>query len=252
MPVGREVEGGIVILTIRGEGADNRVTTETLLELDARFRELDADPSARVAILRGGERNFCAGSSAPHPPEDLHGIAARHHYPLTAPPGTPWALWPTLFSRRTVTPVVAAITGACFDAALVAVALNADVRIAGESARLGFPGLRDGTALGYACASRLVNQIPRPALNWLIETGEPYGARAAFDCHIVSEVVPDARVLARAREIAREIATVPAAAARTEKLTLIHLEGAGYEDAAPLAAALARAALQTRAERDRR
>lgn len=249
MPVIREAAAGVATLSIAGADAGNAFTPELCVELHEALTACDGDASIRAVILRGaGRGSFSVGWDAAASAallEDLRtlkGVARHYVYPGTQQPRSPWVAWRTLLARRTVKPVVAAVRGDCLGLGLVLLGLQTDLRIAAENARFGFPDIYEGLGSAEALVSRLTRQIPVAAVHWLVQTGWLFDAREAHRHGLVNEVVPDARLEARAQELAARIAARPAGALRAEKQAARHLENAGYEDATALGAALAAAA----------
>ena len=132
------------MLTIDRPERRNAVDAETAELLLDGYRRFEADDEARVLVLTGeGPEAFCAGA-------DLKAIAeARPGRPpsaiesrrIDAPEG------PMGFTRLTPTkPTIAAISGWCLAGGLE-LALWCDLRIATETARLGFPERRWGVPL---------------------------------------------------------------------------------------------------------
>lgn len=245
MPIRSEIEAGIATISIAGKDSSNALTPEMCIELHRALVAFDGDRSARVAILRGAdEGSFSAGmdaaaiSSMLADMQTLKGVARHYVYPFAQRPLSPWVAWRTLLARRTVKPVVAAVRGNCLGLGLTVLGLHTDVRIAAEGAHFGFPDIYEGGGSAQAVVSRLTSQIPLATVHWLVQTGLTLDARAAHRCSLVNEVVPDAELDARAREIAARIVKRPGAALRAEKLAAIHLERAGYDDAVALGSEL--------------
>ena len=62
-----ELTGGVARLTLNRPEARNALNAALLGELEAALRRLEAEPTARVIVLRGaGERAFCAGADLKH------------------------------------------------------------------------------------------------------------------------------------------------------------------------------------------
>jgi len=249
MPITVEADAGVATISIAGRDAANTLTPELCVELHEALVASDADPGIRAVILRGADGGaFCAGMDAAAMAallddlQTLKGVSRHYVYPAGQHPPSPWVVWRSLFARRTVKPVVAAVRGECLGFGLVLLGLHTDLRIAAESAHFGFPDIHEGSGSAQALVSRLTRQIPLATVHWLVQTGLLLDARAAHRCFLVNEVVSDARLDARARAVALRIAARPAAALRAEKLAAIHLETAGYADAVALGTALAEAA----------
>lgn len=197
MPVQYTLEGAIATIAIAGHGERNLMAPATGEQLHARLAEFDDSPHATVCILRGaGEAHFSAGA------DDSAAARGSVHRPSK--------------------PVIAAIAGDCLGEALVIVAQASDVRIAGESARFGFPG-HDG--LGELLVrSRLQHQISYAPLMAMLLTGEPIDAREALRIGLVTQVVPDAEVFEQAQAVARRIDRLPPFTTRLEKTAVLACE----------------------------
>jgi E-phenylitaconyl-CoA hydratase len=103
-------------------------------------------------------------------------------------------------------PLVAAINGYCMGGGLE-LALVCDVRIAGESARLGLPEITRGFFPGAGAPQRLPRQIPSAVAMEMLLTGDPIDPEAALRWGLVSRVVPDDQLMEEAMRIARRIAS---------------------------------------------
>jgi crotonobetainyl-CoA hydratase/dehydration protein DpgD len=238
MPIDFERQGHVATITIRGYNQLNPITQEMYLELHERFSELDDQDQSRVAILRGaGERHFSVGGDLKR-----HQAAAD---PLT-PTGHLRAFWypsrsrpaaglnrVTLFSRRTATPLIAAINGYCLGGAFITMCLHSSLRVAGESAQFGFAESRLGLG-GVSVAARLADQIPYAAHMLLTASGRFISARDALRIGLVNSVVPDDEVFDRAADVAAAISRLPPMTLRAEKAALFHAESVPYRDAIAL------------------
>jgi enoyl-CoA hydratase/carnithine racemase len=121
-------------------------------------------------------------------------------------------------------PVVAAITGYALGGGLE-LALCADFRVCGESAKLGQPEILLGIIPGAGGTQRLPRLIGPARAKNLIFTGRMVDAAEALRIGLVDEVVPDAEVYTAATRLAARFATGPAQALRAAK----HAIDAGLE-----------------------
>ncbi|MBP2324440.1 enoyl-CoA hydratase/carnithine racemase [Kibdelosporangium banguiense] len=106
-------------------------------------------------------------------------------------------------------PVIATIHGAAVGAGATIV-LPADYRLAADDARFGFVFTRRGIVPEGASTwflPRLVGMAT--ALDWMI-SGRVFGAQEALAAGLVSETHPRERLLERAHELARQLATTVA------------------------------------------
>lgn len=119
-------------------------------------------------------------------------------------------------------PVIAAVDGGCFGAA-VALALAADIRIAGDAARFGVTPARLGIGYPQADVARLTAQIGRGQASRLLFTAGPIDADAAAAIRLVELRAADAGLAAETMALA--IARNAPDAVRLLKRTLAGGEG---------------------------
>jgi enoyl-CoA hydratase len=200
-----ERSGAAAVLTIDRPERRNAVDAETAHGLLDGFRGFEADADARVLVLTGaGPEAFCAGA-------DLKAIAE------VGPETTPEAIeavsqrpeGPMGFTRLAASkPTIAAISGWCLAGGLE-LALWCDLRIATETARLGYPERRWGVPLIDGGTQRLPRIVGQGRALDLILTGRVIEAAEAFEWGLLTEVVPAERHLDRALELAQGLAGFP-------------------------------------------
>src|SRR5919197_6051519 len=131
MPVDYERRGAAALITIDRQERRNAVDGPTAELLAEAYDRFESDDDARVMVLTGaGELAFCAGADL----KAIETLGSR----LEDPRG------PLGFTRVTASkPTIAAVSGWCLAGGLE-LALWCDLRIAAESAALGFPERRWG------------------------------------------------------------------------------------------------------------
>ncbi|GLY84320.1 enoyl-CoA hydratase/isomerase family protein [Actinoallomurus iriomotensis] len=185
----------------------NAINARLRDELAEAARAADADPAVRAVILYGGERVFAAGADIKEMAELSYVEAAGHCR----------ALQGALDAVAGIgAPVVAAITGYALGGGLE-LALCADFRVAGESAKVGQPEILLGVIPGAGGTQRLPRLIGPSRAKDLIFTGRHVPADEALDLGLVDKVVPDDQVYEAAKELAARYAGGPAAALRAAK-----------------------------------
>jgi enoyl-CoA hydratase/carnithine racemase len=185
----------------------NAINAGLRTELAEAAREADADPAVRAVILYGGERVFAAGADIKEMAEMSYADMAEHCRALQGALNTVAAIG---------APVVAAITGYALGGGLE-LALCADFRVAGESAKVGQPEIQLGVIPGAGGTQRLPRLIGPSRAKDLIFTGRHVNAGEALAIGLVDEVVPDDAVYDAAREMAARYAKGPAVALRAAK-----------------------------------
>jgi enoyl-CoA hydratase len=232
--VSYERRGSAALLTITRPERRNAVDDETAAGLADGFRRFEGDDDARVLVLTGeGPEAFCAGA-------DLKALAETRLPDDVADPAEEVRRWlderadgPLGFTRLTPTkPTIAAISGWCLAGGLE-LALWCDLRIASQTAKLGFTERRFGVPLIDGGTQRLPRIVGMGRALEMILTGRVIEAAEAREWGLVNEVVPAGTHLERALEIADGLARFPQETMLSDRRAA--LEGAGT----PLAQGLA-------------
>jgi enoyl-CoA hydratase len=206
-----EREGPVTTVILDRAEVKNAVDRPTAEQLAAAFRAFDADPDARVAVLYGDHGTFCAGA-------DLKALAAG---PAggTANRVAPDGDGPMGPSRMLLgKPVIAAISGHAVAGGLE-LALWCDLRVADEDAVLGVFCRRFGVPLIDGGTIRLPRLIGLSRALDLILTGRAVHADEALAMGLVNRVVPRGEALAAARQLAHQLAQLPQAALRADRMS---------------------------------
>jgi enoyl-CoA hydratase len=214
-----ESEGPVTTVILDRAGAKNAVDRETAEQLAAAFRAFDADPAARVAVLYGDHGTFCAGA-------DLKSIAAGRGLRFERDGDGPMGPSRMLLGK----PVIAAIAGHAVAGGLE-LALWCDLRIADEDAVLGVFCRRFGVPLVDGGTIRLPRLIGLSRALDLILTGRPVRADEALAIGLVNRVVPRGESLARARQLAHQLAELPQTAMRADRMSAYLQYNLSLEDA---------------------
>jgi enoyl-CoA hydratase/carnithine racemase len=194
--VGRKSEeDGVEVLVLKNPPV-NALSTALLAELGAHVGRLADDPKVRAVILTGDGQYFSAGA-------DLKEMATLD---LTTAPEIVrrgHALFQRIADLRA--PVVAAINGLAVGGGLE-LALACDLRIAGESAKLGAPEVVYGLMPAYGGTQRLPRTVGLAKAKELIFTGAMISAAEALRIGLVNKTVPSGQELRAARDLAHTIA----------------------------------------------
>jgi enoyl-CoA hydratase/carnithine racemase len=228
-----EKEDGIATLTLYRPDNMNAFTGKMMQEMIKAFDITDADDDVKVVIVTGhGERAFCAGA-------DLSSGAKTFDYDARANDGEAGRSEKVDIQRdgggrvtlrifESLKPVIGAINGAAVGIG-VTMQLPMDIRIASDNARFGFVFNRRGINPEAASSWFLPRLVGiSQALEWCY-TGRVFPAAEALAGKLVSEVVPQADLMKRAKELAREIAdnTAPVSNALTRQM-MWRMLGAGH------------------------
>ena len=197
-------EAGIALLRLDRPQNLNALGDDTVVEIGRLLDTVNADHDTRVLIVTGEGKGFCAGF-------DL-GLAADAPGSAELGETTAWMLRQEAFAslvtrlRGLRQPVIAAVNGPANGAGL-GLALAAEIRVAGRSARFNAAFVRVGMS---SCDIGVSWLLPRcvglsRAFDIML-TGRMVDAVEAERIGLVSELVDDDRLLPRALEIARMIA----------------------------------------------
>jgi enoyl-CoA hydratase/carnithine racemase len=206
-PVRYHLEDRVAWLVIDRPEARNAINRAVGEGLWDGFRRFEADPAAAVLVLTGaGDAAFCAGA-------DLKEMAALG---MTVPPRD-WV--PHLGRNLQVTkPVIAAVNGVALGGGFL-LAQMCDLCVAAEGARFGITEARWGRGAPWAAPLPWLVP-PRVALELLL-TGEPIGARRAYEVGLVNRVVPDAALREEAGRLAATVAANAPLSVRAAK-AMVH------------------------------
>jgi crotonobetainyl-CoA hydratase len=196
-PIRTERRGAVLEVTIDRPKANaiDAATSRIMGDIFASFRD-DAD--LRVAILTAaGERFFCPGwdlkaAAAGEPPDSDYGVGGFGG--LQELPGLN-------------KPVICAINGLAFGGGFE-IALSCDLLIAAEHATFALPEINSGT-VADAASIKLPRRMPYHVAMELLLTGRAIDAQEAKHWGLVNEIVPASQLMARAREVADQLAAGP-------------------------------------------
>ena len=187
----------IALLRLNRPQARNALNDEVRQRLASHFQTLGADPAIRVIVLTGDSRCFAAGADL----RDLStstaiGLYGRHSE----------RYWEAI--ARCPKPVIAAVNGFALGGGCE-LAMHCDLIVAGESAQFAQPEIKVGVMPGAGGTQRLVRAVGKFQALRMLFTGCLVKAPQALAMGLVSEVVADESTLARALELATEIARLP-------------------------------------------
>jgi enoyl-CoA hydratase len=220
MPVRVERAGPVTTVILDRPDVKNAVDRPTAEALADAFRAFDADADARVGVLWGDHGAFCAGA-------DLKAVAGGHGNRVAADGDGPMGPSRMVLGK----PVIAAIAGHAVAGGLE-LALWCDLRIVEDDAVLGVFCRRWGVPLIDGGTIRLPRLIGLGRALDLILTGRAVDAAEALAIGLATRVVPRGTARAAAEALAAELARLPQAALRGDRMS-------AYEQHdLPLAAAL--------------
>ena len=194
-----DVEDHVATITLHRPEKLNAQTGQMTAELHQAFAEAETDDDVRAVIVTGAGRAFCAGSDM--------SAGLRETLSGDAHPSGDGTASITMRLFDFPKPVIAAINGAAVGFGISST-LAMDIRITSTAGRFGFVYSQRGIAPESASSWYLPRIVGiEQALSWMY-SGKVFGAEEALAGGLVSEVVDPEDLLARAHEIAEEIATL--------------------------------------------
>lgn len=218
-----EKEDHVVTITLNRPEVHNCINAAMSDELQVAWKAFRDDNDALVAIITGaGDKAFSAGWDLKEAAA-LHDIGTYDDYRQSIYNCEGYCG----YTKRVdiFKPIIAAVNGYCFAAGLET-ALLADIRIAAERAEFGCLERRWNIVAGDGLTVRLPLVVGFAKAMELLITGRRIDVQEAYRIDLVNEVVPNDRVLDRAKELALEIAALPQGALRSDKESV--LRGVGH------------------------
>ena len=189
-------DGDVVTLTLNRPDVLNSINRQLRRELDEAIMQFDQDPGARVAIITGAGRAFCAGRDLKERATDnASGVQARASASMSQDRPYMWS--------QTWKPLIAAINGYAL-AGGWSIAQMCDLRLAAEDAKLGITEAQ--WSLLPPFATTLPKMLPMAAVMELVLTADPITAQRAYDIGFVNKVVPGETLMEEAMALAQRIA----------------------------------------------
>lgn len=175
--------GRIARIEIDNPARRNAMTTAMWDSLADACGKIANDRALRVAVLTGaGDTAFCAGADISEFGAARAGAAVRTYDALVEKA--------TLALKDLPQPVIAAINGPCFGAA-VSLAVVCDIRICVRSASFAVPAARIGIGYPPVSIARLTALIGPAATAELLLTGRPVPAEAGLLNGLSHRIVDD-------------------------------------------------------------
>jgi 2-(1,2-epoxy-1,2-dihydrophenyl)acetyl-CoA isomerase len=207
-------ETRVATITLNRPAKRNAYSETMVHEILEALADARDDDEIRAVILTGEGKGFCAGGDIGrdfqyparyrgHRLESMLEMRENMHVLIR-------------FLDRFDKPVIAAVNGAAVAGGLT-LALACDFRIAAESAKLGDTSLKFGLIPDEGGAYLFPRFMGMDRALKMSLLSEVYPAREALELGLVTEVVPDAELMTRARELAARLAEGPPIAIRITK-----------------------------------
>lgn len=187
----------IAIIKLNRPKVLNAINMQLTHDLHQALAEVALDTGVKAVILKGEGRAFCAGDDLSESPfgvavEDL----LRHVEVLQDT---------TRLMLNMEKPIVAAVHGYALGAGCEW-AMSADIRIAAEGTKFGFPETNVGAGVTNAGTKLLPLLVGIGRAKWMIFSNERIDARTAEQWGLVNQVVPAGELDVTAMALAKKIA----------------------------------------------
>lgn len=196
MNVRLEREGGIAKVVLDRPERLNALTEEMKAQLLQCFQALRFDHGVRAVLLTGEGKAFCSGS-------DVAGMASFD--PLAGRERIQRAQDIILAVANLEKPVIAAVRGATVGVGW-SLALACDIILASDTAKFGQVFKKIGLAPDGGAVFFLTRYVGVLRAKELVMSARMVGVEEALRLGLVTEVVPDGELEARAMALARELA----------------------------------------------
>jgi enoyl-CoA hydratase/carnithine racemase len=197
-----DVADKIATITLNRPAKLNAYTPQMGREIVEAMRQADSDPDARVVILTGAGRAFCAGADISTFDRNIRTRDAGGH-PDSAAGREAMADYPHLM-RTMKKPSLVAINGFALGVGAT-MTLPCDVRIMAEGARMGFIFPRVGLMTELGSSYFLPRLVGLARATEILLTGRHCTAQECLAMGLVTHVIAGDALMSRAREIAGEI-----------------------------------------------
>lgn len=198
-------ESGVARLTLNRPDKMNSFNAAMHAELRDALDSIQSNHAARVLVLTGAGRGFCAGQDLADPevrfvpgetPPDLGDVVERHYKPLVM----------RLTNLRV--PTIAAVNGIAAGAG-ASVALACDMVLATQSASFMLPFAKIGLIPDTGCSWVVSQRLGQARALGLALTGNKLPAAKAADWGLIWEAVADDAFAESVSALAEQLATMP-------------------------------------------
>ena len=203
-------DSGLATITLNRPDKRNAISYELIADLLGALEEVE-NSSARVLILTGAGKAFCSGMDL----DNLKSLIGRRPEQSLEDTRTMAALFRSLYEFPR--PTIAAVNGAAI-AGGTGLALLCDFTLAVPEAKFGYTEVRIGFVPAIV-STFLLRQVGEKIARDLLFTGRIFDAEEALRMGLLNQIVPQERLMERARELAVQLMeNSPASLTRTKHL----------------------------------
>lgn len=199
-------EGGVLTLTMNRPEARNALDAATYRALSAALAAAGKDAAVRAVVVTGAGGHFTAGNDL----RDFQNLSGDGE-----PAGLTYLKAISTFEK----PLLAAVEGVAVGIGTTML-LHCDFAWAGEGARLRMPFVPLGLCAEGGSSLLLPRIAGQKKASDLLLTGREFGPAEALEAGLLTGTTAAGGALARAQEIARQLADLPPEAVRVTKALL--------------------------------
>jgi enoyl-CoA hydratase/carnithine racemase len=207
-----DIDNGVAVVTLNRPESMNALNVELREAILATARALDTNDDVNAVVFTGaGDKAFCAGADLKE--RGQKSIQELYDHRRHGRPRSVSAV------ASMVKPTIAAINGYALGGG-AELALQCDIIIASDRAKLGFPEVTIGFLPGGGACQRLPRLVGLQKAKELILSGRRIDAREALEIGLVARVVPHEALMSEALGLARSIAVNPRMSVVQAKIAL--------------------------------
>lgn len=221
----KEQSGGVLTLTLNRPAQFNALSQALLDELQQALDSIAADEGARVVVIAGAGKAFCAG----HDLKEMRANPAQEYQQALFDQCSRMMMKLIEMPQ----PVIARVHGIATAAGCQLVAM-CDLAVASESARFAVSGINVGLFCSTPSVGLARNVGRKQAMEMLL-TGDFIDAQTALERGLVNRVVPDDELDAEVKKLTDAILSKSPAALASGKQTFYQQLEMGVADAYSLA-----------------
>lgn len=202
-----EKQDNTLTITLNRPEKLNTLNNQLIAEIESAIDEAAKDGEAKVIIITGAGRAFCAGVDVSG--VDLSAMVAIQGF---------FERLHKIFNRleELGKPTIAAINGLALGGGCE-LALVCDIRIASKRAAIGVPEIKLGVLPGGGGTQRLPRMVGMSKALEMLYTGDPVNAEEAYRIGLVSKVVDPDKLMDEAKLLANSFIDKPPLALKMAK-----------------------------------
>lgn len=195
-----DIDAGVATLTFNRPAKRNAMSPQLHRDVAAALERLRYDPAAKVIVLTGAGKAFCAGMDLKEFFTELKDDPAEYDRIFRL--ATEWRGRTLRYFPK---PTIAMVNGFCFGGAF-SIVEGCDLAVAADDAIFGLSEVNFGLFPGGAVSKSLANIMrPRDAMLYAL-TGRPFDGKRAAEIGFINYSVPAGALQADVRALATELA----------------------------------------------